>query len=144
MCALGSLGEMLADMESGVMDFTVDGKCSNCGQCCSNILPISQKEIKNIRRYIAKHGIEEQICRYPTSVAPMDLTCPFRDDSHKKCLIYEVRPAICRDFQCDKPRKKIYADKAMYHGKYDPVDMRAEFYGRKSVLESWMEELVRG
>lgn len=142
MCALGSLAKMWADMESGVTDFTVDGKCSNCGQCCSNILPISQKEIKTIRRYIDEHGIEEQICRYPTSAPTIELTCPFRDDSQKKCLIYKVRPAICRDFKCDKPRQKIYADKAMYHGKYDPVDMRAVFYGRPSVFERMMEELM--
>ena len=38
-------------------------ECSNCGECCSNILLISDKE-------------------------------------QKKCIIYSVRPEICRKFNC--------------------------------------------
>ena len=32
-----------------VKNFTVNDKCSNCGQCCSNLLPMSEKEVKNIK-----------------------------------------------------------------------------------------------
>ena len=120
------------EMQSGFRDYTVDGKCSNCGNCCSNFLPLSAKEIKTIKRYIEKKGIKENIHRYPTADPMIDWTCPFRSDLDKKCLIYEVRPAICRDFQCDKPRKHIEANKAMYHGKYSVCNMRKEFYGRKT------------
>ena len=122
------LAQMVKDMESGVWDFTVDGKCSNCGSCCSNLLPMSAKEVKTIKRYIKKKGIREQKRLYLRSVV-LDMTCPFRSDGEKKCLIYEVRPAICRDFRCDKPRKHIYADRDMYHGRYTAYDMRQEFFG---------------
>lgn len=118
--------------DAGVYDFTVDGKCSGCGSCCGNYLPISEKEVKQIKRYIAKNGIKEQVRRFPVARQMIDATCPFRSDSEKKCLIYEVRPAICRDFQCDKPGKQIEADKSMYHGKFSIVDMRREFYGGKT------------
>lgn len=144
MSKVGSLEQMRSDMESGVFDFTENGYCSNCGNCCGNILPISAKEIKVIRRYIQKHRIKEQVRNYPTAKPIIDMQCPFRDDTGKRCLIYSVRPMICRDFRCDKPRKKIEADKSMYHRKYDLVDMRAVFYGRTSLFASIMEEFTRG
>lgn len=132
MVELRTLGEALrrisANMEAGVYDFTVDGKCSNCGGCCSNVLPISAKEIKTIKRYIKKHGITEQRHRYPTARPVPDMTCPFRSETERKCLIYKVRPLICQDFRCDKPGKQIKADKALYHKKYAPVDMRETFF----------------
>ena len=124
-----SLRVISKGMESGIYDFTENGHCSNCGQCCSRFLPISEKEKKTIRRYMKKHGIKEQKHLLPTAQPVEDWTCPFRCESERKCLIYEVRPAICRDFRCDKPQKKIEASKKLYHGKYDAVDMRKEFFG---------------
>ena len=92
-------------MNEGVYDFTKDGQCSNCGSCCSRFLPVSGKEIKVIRRYVRKKKIREQWHLYPTAFPQDDWTCPFRSEAERKCMIYEVRPAICRDFQCDKPSK---------------------------------------
>ena len=126
--AVGTIEDILADMKNGVYDFTVDGKCSSCGQCCSNFLPVSQKEIKQIRRYIEKHKIKE--CRHlvPLAHKVFDWTCPFRNNTERKCEIYPVRPAICRDFQCDKPRKGIEADKRLFREKYGVVFMRETFF----------------
>ena len=123
------LQKTASEMEQGVYEFTENGKCSGCGSCCGNYLPISTKEIKTIKRYIKKNGIHEQVHIFPTAEPMQDFTCPFRSDKEKKCLIYEVRPAICRDFQCDKPKKHIAANKAMYHGKYQVCNMRKEFFG---------------
>lgn len=123
-----TIAEIIRDMKHGVYDFTVNGECSQCGQCCSDLLPVSSKEIKEIRRYIKKHHIKECIRRPPTTENTFDLTCPFRDDEKKICTIYAVRPAICRDFRCDKPRKKIMADKQMYRGRYTVVSMREIFF----------------
>ena len=67
---LGTLQEMMDDMERGVYDFTQGGECSNCGQCCSRFLPISAKEVKTIKRYIQKNHIEEQRHLLPTSSLP--------------------------------------------------------------------------
>ncbi len=116
-------------MNEGVYDFTKDGQCSNCGSCCSRFLPVSGKEIKVIRRYVRKKKIREQWHLYPTAFPQDDWTCPFRSEAERKCMIDEVRPAICRDFQCDKPKKKIEADKSFYHGRYAVVDMIEEFFG---------------
>lgn len=125
----GFLDEVIQDMKAGVFDKTQDGKCSNCGECCSDLLPISDEEIAKIKRFIKKNGIKEQKHFFPTAIVPMyDFTCPFRNNAEQKCVIYSVRPAICRDFQCDKPRKQIEADKEMYHGLYLPRSMRQVFF----------------
>jgi Fe-S-cluster containining protein len=139
---LGSVEEMISTMESGVWDYIKNGECSGCGNCCGNILPISSKEIKRIKRYVEKHDIKEQIRRYPTSTPTIDMQCPFRDEIAKRCTIYPVRPAICQDFRCDKPKKQIRANKALYDGKYDPVDMRATFYGRENVFAQFVEKML--
>ena len=44
-----TIKEVVSNMNSGLYDFTVDGKCSECGSCCSNFIPISSKEIKQIK-----------------------------------------------------------------------------------------------
>lgn len=118
------------EMESQWRDCTVNGECSNCGCCCGNLLPLSEKEIKTIKNYMKHHPVKEQIHCYPTANPMVDTTCPFRSDTEKKCLIYEIRPAICRDYRCDKPKKEIKANRDMYHGKHVICNMRMEFFGR--------------
>lgn len=142
MSKVGSVDQMHSEYVKGVTDFTKDGECSGCGNCCGNFLPISNKEIKIIKRYVENHNVKEQIRLYPTAEPMIDVQCPFRDEIEKKCTIYPVRPGICRDFRCDKPRKKIEKDKAMYHGKYAPADMRAVFLGRKNMFAELLEELM--
>ena len=120
---------MYIPMESvKITDFTVDGKCSGCGQCCSNLLPLSISEVQRIRAYIKKHGIKEQ--RHNAMVG-VDMTCPFRDDVNKKCLIYNIRPAICRQFVCNHTKEDIIKAKRAFHNVNRVVFMRATFYGNK-------------
>lgn len=130
---IGSMQEIINNMKSGIYDFTVDGKCSSCGACCSNVLPLSGKEIKEIKRYVKKHRIKEQKHLAPMANNILDLTCPFRDDINRKCLIYDIRPGICRDFQCDKAPKGIQASKELYHKKHQIVDLREEFFGGEAI-----------
>lgn len=80
-----------------ITDNSVCGKCSKCGECCTNFLPISQKELNKIVEYVIDNKIKPQ-----TQMLVMQnrLTCPYYDG--KKCLIYEVRPLICREFYCYK------------------------------------------
>ena len=37
-------------MDDNIYNFTVNGKCSQCGACCSDLLPMSEKEIREIHR----------------------------------------------------------------------------------------------
>ena len=87
---------------SSVKDYTHNGECSKCGNCCSKILPLTNKEINQIKAYIKRHDIKRQL-HYPQvlRLETIDWVCPFLDDTKEnKCTIYEVRPSICRVFNC--------------------------------------------
>lgn len=121
------LSDAIEDMKNGTYDMTVDGKCSQCGACCSRCLPLSSKEIITIKQYIKAHNIKPYRHLFPVSKEAYDLTCPFMDDSKlkEKCRIYPVRPEICRQFIC-KGDKKPFKMKAT---RYEVVDVREEFFG---------------
>ena len=125
---IGTIEQMIKDMEHGVYDFTKDGECSSCGSCCSRYLPLPSKELKEIKRYVKKHHIKPQKHLMPTVEPTVDFTCPLRNDSEQKCMCYEVRPQICRNFRCDKPKNDIWATKREFHAKYRVVDLRKEIW----------------
>lgn len=128
---IADFDEFNRDMESGTFDLTKNGKCTGCGACCSNILPMTENEIRIIRQYIKKHGIKEQIRIIPTVNPNIDMTCPFLDNSKKceKCTIYEVRPRICKDFICN-PKQRPPVD-LEYSLKAKIVLVREEFFGKE-------------
>ena len=64
------------------------GCVKNCGRCCGPV-PVSQTDMEEIRRYVSLHSIEAM------DNGPM--TCPFLGQD-KGCLIYAVRPLVCRLF----------------------------------------------
>ena len=80
-----------------ITDNSICGNCSKCGECCTNFLPVTQKEINEIQKYVIENKIRPQ-----TQILVMQnrLCCPY--NNKKKCLIYEVRPLICREFYCYK------------------------------------------
>lgn len=121
--------------ETIIKDYTVNKKCSGCGECCSNLLPISIREIKIIKSYIKKYKIKEQRHNF---MVGSDMTCPFRDDLKKKCLIYEVRPAICRQFMCNYTMEDILKAKKHFHENCRVVFMRSEFYGKSKDEEAFL------
>lgn len=108
--------DCIEDMESGVYDFTKNGKCSNCGECCSALLPLSEAETKRIKAYVKKHNIKpHKHNRLIAAANTIDIICPFMDSSKEhKCDIYKVRPDICKHFICNVPPSKVEADKALF------------------------------
>ena len=116
------------DMYDNIYNFTKDGKCSGCGGCCSNLLPMSQKEVDVIHRYIKKHHVKE--CKHLLPIANLAfyMTCPFRDNDKKICMIYEVRPEICNQFICDSEKRAKHNRKLLGQTRHI-VDVRSEFYG---------------
>lgn len=125
----GYMADILRDMKAGVWDYTEDGKCSQCGSCCSDFLPVGKHELKRIRDYVKKHEIKQRKhCAPFAQKIEIDMVCPFRNNDDKRCEIYPVRPAICRDFRCDKPKKGIWADRAKYESRFSVVSMRETFF----------------
>lgn len=74
-----------------VLNIPQHKNCKNCGECCG-IIPAYASEVNTIRDYIAINGISPIDRKYK-------VTCPFRDNENKKCLIYPVRPIACRLFE---------------------------------------------
>lgn len=105
-----------------ISNFTCEGKCSGCGNCCTDFLPMSHKEVKKIKGYLKEHPeIKEQV--YETEEG-LHLTCAFRDNENKKCLIYPVRPLICRTFLCSKKESSLLELRDSIHSKsyYNRID----------------------
>lgn len=108
-----------------ITNYTNNGNCSNCGQCCGDILHLSHSEIHRIDVYLKKHHIE------PTPIirfVGLDLTCPFRDNHNKKCKIYEVRPEICKVFKCDKTPEEAVRNREFTNLNKLPRSMRQTFF----------------
>ena len=131
---IGTLNQVVEDMENGVFNFCKDGKCIGCGNCCSDFLPLSQSEIKDIKRYIEKKHIEATK-RNLVLTKTLDMVCPFLDDTEDcdKCKIYPVRPQICRVFKCDTPPSKVKANKELFWRDRKPCSMRQTFFEKDSL-----------
>lgn len=114
--------------ENGPYNNTKDGKCSQCGGCCGNILPMTDKEVETIRKYIARYNIKEFKRVFPFQNPSLDLTCPFLDDNKKteKCRIYEVRPFICRHFICNHKEQDL--PKEFFEEEYKGINVRDTFF----------------
>ena len=141
--AIGSWDEVKLSDAEGVKNFTENGKCSNCGECCSNYLPLAKHEIPIIKDYIEKHGIKE-VVRVAPLVHAADIMCPFRSDVEKKCLIYPVRPNICRRFKCDVSMENWNRVKRKFYERYYMYSMRATFYGHDEGVRLIVEEMCNG
>ena len=126
--SVGSFEKMKKEFADGTYNLTCNGKCTQCGECCSNLLPMTDEEIEKIRKYIKKYNIKENKHLVPLANPMIDMTCPFLDDSKscEKCTIYEARPNICKDFICDpKQRPKLDLEWGL---KCKPVNVREEFF----------------
>lgn len=125
----------ISELFDCITDFTVDGKCSSCGACCGNILPVSAQEVNVIHQFVEEHSIKE-FTIVPLAQESVYMTCPFRDTVKKICSIYAVRPEICRVFSCGADMHELQKARDSTRGKkHVLVDFRAEFYGRKMVAE---------
>lgn len=85
-------------------DNTNGGICTNCGKCCSDILPLTPWDINRIKEYVRRHSIEP-IAHDPNLHwdPPIDDTCPFFNPfvfNGRHCTIYPVRPIICKHYLC--------------------------------------------
>ena len=48
--------QIVQDMKDGTYNMTNNGKCTGCGKCCSNYLPMTASEISTIKNYIKSIG----------------------------------------------------------------------------------------
>lgn len=136
--------DAMKDMDNGVYDFTENGRCIECGSCCSNILPMSKRETEVIRNYIKRYNIKPYENKMPLKDRPYDMNCPFCDnDKHEhKCRIYEVRPYICRTFMCNKKKYDALNDNELTSEIRTPCFVREFFYGGNTDMMGVIEEIM--
>jgi Fe-S-cluster containining protein len=69
-----------------------DFACKSCGRCCG---PINWRipEGLVIKKYMEKHGIEHVVWTHE-DYEENDMNCPYLKEN--KCIIYPVRPLVCR------------------------------------------------
>ena len=116
-----------------VHDFTNKGKCSQCGECCFNLLPLSESEVQKIKLFIIEHSIQPQpLIRGQYVYAGI---CPFLD-AHKKCLIYEVRPLICKAFKCNRKAPNNKYLKLLLLEERHCLDVRDTFFHQEAQHEN--------
>lgn len=121
---------------NAVTDYTINGKCSNCGECCADLLPLTKKDVKRIRQYIKRHNIKPRVAQ-----ADIDMICPFLNMSNK-CMVYPVRPLICKLFKSDRP-KQIGQGRVLLQSGAIVQSMRALFCGERDVVDfkRWLQKI---
>lgn len=61
-----------------IVNNTLLGYCSNCGECCTDFLHLDDEEINKIDNYLKEHKL------YQANKGENNYKCPFRDDFFKK------------------------------------------------------------
>ena len=99
-----------------------DIKCrDNCGECCG-LISMSRYEEKRIRKYLEEYNLSIRFSNDPPNITYVNAyinammgvnKCHFLDD-HKKCLIYPVRPIVCRLFGVSEHMKCPYVKMEEY------------------------------
>lgn len=105
-------------------------KCKKCGKCCSNYLPLTENEIK-IMKKLAKKENKHLLDKNWYNI------CPFLNYKNE-CDIYENRPMICREYDCYK-FENVLCSKEMIESakkeKYRPVNIRKEIFNEEKSEE---------
>ena len=148
---MGYYGSIL-DVPAGDIRYTnncVDGQCSGCGECCTDLLPLTREEVRRLQVYAWKHRLKEHSQAPFFDPGATDLTCPFRNQAEGRCEVYEIRPKICRSFICSKPIEQAKRERDLLHQRREVHSLRYEVFGDRkslSILERYytIEKLMKG
>jgi len=138
-----SVGALVAAGET-YSNNCVDGKCSGCGECCADLLPVTPDEIRRIKAYVEKHHITERKDAPFFDPNAIDLTCPLRNNKEHRCEVYPVRPLICREFICSKSLQQAKHDRDLLHESRSPHSMRWEVFGNPEVIRLFAQIAMKG
>ena len=103
-------------------------KCIGCGECCTDLLPTTRREIVRLRDYAKKHQLKEHRLPAGAALESVDLTCPFRNEMTKRCDVYPVRPLICRAFICSRTLQAARKTRDLVQSDRDIHSLRWEIF----------------
>jgi Fe-S-cluster containining protein len=78
-------------------DNTIDGNCSGCGECCTDIIPLTKRDVKRLKKLVKDKNLNPN---RRTTNSGNNVCCPFLNDNIE-CSIYKNRPIICKSFKCN-------------------------------------------
>lgn len=101
--------------------------CRRCGNCCSNFLPLSKKEIRDLKEIIKMKKLKPTRAIFGVNI---ESACPFLNGNI--CNIYDYRPEICRNYTCKKFQNADYNDaNKLFSEKRELIDLRKEFFNKE-------------
>lgn len=100
---------------------TINNKCSKCGDCCGLFIPFTKQELETIKKYVSKHFILPYN-RLDNVSNTFKAHCCFYNEKDKKCMIYEVRPWVCKDFLCSNDDWILRREKYEQYGDYNGMN----------------------
>ncbi|WP_337555680.1 YkgJ family cysteine cluster protein [Gemmiger sp.] len=92
--------------------------------CC----PLPRREIVRLRDYAKKHQLKEHRLPAGAALESVDLTCPFRNETTKRCEVYPVRPLICRAFICSRTLQAARKTRDLVQSDRDIHSLRWEIF----------------
>jgi Fe-S-cluster containining protein len=100
-------------------NYCKNGNCSGCGNCCTELIPLTITEVNLIKAYIKEKGVKpySEVFFDYNGKPSANLMCPFRDFDKQVCKIYPVRPKICRVFKCNQDLITVEKHKDSCHKK---------------------------
>lgn len=122
------------NLEDIVHNNTINNQCSRCGECCGLFIPFTKKELEKIIKYVKENNIQPMNRLTETT---FEARCCFYDKENKKCLIYEVRPWVCKNFKCSHKDWKSRRDKYEKYGDYNGCT-------EKNAIMATFDEMVYG
>ena len=114
--------------------------CSGCGNCCSNLLPLSLCEIQDIKAFILEHNI--QPVQHEKIFDGYDASCPFLSEDNR-CNIYDIRPLICKVFTCNRKAPKKKQALKLCQENRELCNVRGTFFGdAQEVSQKFIVQLL--
>lgn len=128
--------ELQTGLEARYLNKCIGGKCSGCGDCCTDLLPLTQKEVDRLREYAIAHDLRAHTQMPFYESGGVDLTCPFRNQITGKCDVYEVRPHICRLYICSKQTRQatIERNRWTFSKGVSTRSLRYEIFGDRTTI----------
>ena len=86
--------------------------CNNCNECCTITAMITPDEYKKLNKFLKTKGksiYKDAVSRHIKLAKKYNcrnFKCPF-STLNKKCAIYSMRPAVCRNYHCTPSLNKL-------------------------------------
>lgn len=98
---------------------------------------MTRAEVKIIKNYVKEKNIK-QIKNIKNG--QIENSCPFRNNIDKKCMIYEVRPELCRDYKCWDLTISDFIEKYIEDESYSTYCGHETFFNDPSVKARYFKE----